>query len=153
MKIEHLCDHTAFSETVAKWLYDEFIVGIRKDVSYEYVLSSVNDCHKQKLPVRLIALLDGKCVGTVSIVVNDLKFRDYTPWLAALYVDPEHRSQGVGRRLVDAVKEAVRQLGYDKLYLRTEHAGDYYRALGWDYIETCKDEFGLNPDVFSFSLV
>ena len=152
MKIEYLCDHIGFADTVARWIYDEFIDGIKYDRSYEDVLSSVKRCRKHELPVRLAALTDDKCVGTVSIVSNDLKCRDYTPWLASLYVDKAYRNKKIGEQLIDSVKNIVAQLGYDKLYLRTEHASGYYRKLGWEFIETCEDSYNLKPDVFMFDL-
>jgi hypothetical protein len=86
VNIEYLCDHIEYAETVARWTFDEFIKGIKTGVTYEDRVKSMKDCHKTEFPIRLIALSDGKCVGTVSIVKNDLRCRDYTPWLAALYV-------------------------------------------------------------------
>jgi len=152
VKIEYLCDHIQFADTVASWLYDAFISGIRDDLSRAYVLSSVKNCHKLEFPIRLIALLDGNCVGTVSIVSNDLKCREYTPWLAAFYVDKGFRNQKIGEQLIDCVKSIVTQLGYKEVYLRTEHTSAYYRKLGWRFIETCADRFNLKPDVFVFHL-
>ena len=152
MIIDYLCDHIDCAETVAKWVYDEFIDGIRDDMSYADVLSEIKNCHKSKLPIRLVALDGDKCAGTVSIVFNDLKCRDYTPWLAALYVAVEHRSHGIGRQLIDRVKKIVADLGYKELYLRTEHTGGYYRKLGWTFIEECDDDFDLKPEVYMCKL-
>ena len=83
MKIEYLCDYINFADTAARWIFDEFIDGIKHDRSYEDVLSAMKNCRRHELPVRLVALVDDKCVGTVSVVENDLKCRDYTPWLAS----------------------------------------------------------------------
>ena len=153
IKIKYLCDHIVYAETVAKWCYEEFVVGIRNDLSYADVLATMNKCYKQELPIRLIALINDKCVGTVSIVVNDLRCRTYTPWLAALYVDSDFRNQRIGRILIASVQSIVRQSGYTELFLRTEHASDYYRKLGWTFIETCDDSFGLKPDVFRLDVM
>jgi len=152
MKIEYLADHLAFADDVATWIYNAFIKDVRDDLSYEQVLLAAKDCHKSQLPIRLIAIIDGACVGTVSIMQNDLKCRDYTPWLAALYVDEPFRKNGIGEALIDSVKRIVKDLGYHEVYLRTEHASDYYRKLGWAFIETCDDHFNLRPDVFKFTL-
>ena len=152
MEIEYLRDHMEHAETVAKWCYDEFINGIKTDVSYEDVLGSVNKCGRTELPVRFIALIDGRCAGTIAIYSNDLRCRDYTPWLAALYVGKEYRNRGIGGRLIEKVKEAAAELGYRELYLRTEHAGNYYRKLGWTFIEECDDDYELRPEVFKFKL-
>ena len=153
MKIEYLCEYISFSETVAKWIYDEFLSGIRDDLSYSDILASIRNCHKRELPIRLIALVDDICVGTVSLVVNDLKSRDYTPWLAALYVDKKFRNQGIGGHLTNRIQDIAVILGYKELFLRTEHASGYYKKLGWVFIESCHDEFSLMPDVFQCTLV
>jgi len=148
MRIEYLCDHIGFADTVARWIYDEFIAGIKVDLSYEDILAAITKCCRQKLPMRLIALVDDTCVGTVSLVQNDLRCREYSPWLAALYVDKDYRNQGIGEQLINAVIDVARKLGHEKLYLRTEHASDYYRKLGWAFVETCEDDYDLKPDVF-----
>ena len=153
MKIEYLADHMVFAEDVAGKIYREFIENIRCGVSYEQVLSSIKNCNRTELPIRLIALADNKCAGTVSIVKNDLKCRGYTPWLAALYVDVPYRGNKIGEQLVERVKCIVRELGCDELYLRTEHTGDYYRKRGWQFVESCTDEFNLDTEVFKFTLV
>ena len=153
MEIEYLCDHIDIADTVARWIYEAFIAGIRDDLSYEDLLTAIKKCHRQELPIRLITFVDGKCAGTVSLVLNDLKCRAYSPWLAALYVDKRYRSQGIGERLVNAVINIAQELGHERLYLRTEHASDYYRKLGWDFVETCEDDFDLKPYVFVLELL
>ena len=153
MKIEYLCDNMIYVEPTAKWIYDEFIDGIRDGVSYENILISRKNSHKHELPVIFIALIDDKCAGTVALVENDLKYRDHTPWLAALYVDNKFRSQGIGEKLVECVKSKTRDLGYKELFLRTEYAGDYYRKLGWTFVESCTDEFNIETDVYKFKLL
>ena len=153
MKIEYLVDNMALADDVAKWIYNEFIKDVRTDLSYEQVLSSVKNCHKSQLPIGLVAIVDGKCVGTVSITQNDLTCRAYAPWLAALYVDESFRGNKVGEQLIDSVKNIVKDLGYSEVYLRTEHASNYYRKLGWQFIESCEDTFHRKPDVFKFALV
>ena len=148
MKIEYLCDNTHFIATVADWIYGEFIRDIRRGITYENILSAIGACSKDALPVRLVAVCGGRCAGTVSIVQNDLECRDYAPWVAALYVDVSFRNQKIGEKLLDRAKGIAAEMGYDEIFLRTEHAGNYYRRLGWRYVESCEDEFGLIPEVF-----
>jgi len=153
MKIEYLSDYSDFTEPVAQWLYDEFGKGIRPSLTHEKMLQAVRDTHKTKFPIRLIALENNQCVGTIAIVHNDLSCREYTPWLAALYVDPSFRKNKIGEQLVERVKDIVRDLGYNEIYLRTEFAGDYYRKRGWQHVETCvDDEYQLTTDVYKFIL-
>ena len=151
-EIVYLCDNIYFAETAAKWIFDEFIDGI-KDRTYEEVVASWKNCNRDKLPIRLVAVIDGRCAGAISIVENDLRCREYTPWLASLYVDEKLRKNGIGRALIERVKEIARGMGYKEIYLRTEHASGYYRKLGWEYVETTNDDFNLVPDVFKWKLV
>ena len=152
-KIEYLSDFPVLTETVACWIYNEFIVDARPGITFDKTLCAVKNTNRAKLPIRLVAFLDGNCAGTVSILSNDLRCRPYTPWLAALYVSPPFRGNKIGEQLVERVKEIARELGYRELYLRTEHTGDYYRNRNWQYVEKCMDdEFWLETEVFRISL-
>ena len=62
--------------------------------------------------MTLIALLNDQPVGTASIFLDDMDTRaDLSPWLAAVYVPPEHRSQGIGTCLVQAIEAVSQQVG------------------------------------------
>jgi len=151
VKVEYLSDNMIQVDTIATWIFNEFIDGIKHDLSYGDILSNIKDCHKQELPVRFAALIGDKCVGTVSLVKNDLSCRNYTPWLSALYVDENFRSQGIGEQLIDTVIDKAQALGYDKIYLRTEFASGYYRKLGWEFVEACEDEgYNFITNIFTF---
>jgi predicted N-acetyltransferase YhbS len=152
VRIEYLSDNILYAETAAGWIYNEFIKGIKTDRTYESVVSAFKNCHKTELPVRLVALLDNTCAGTISIVHNDLKRRDYTPWLASLYVDKPYRGNKIAQQLIERVKNIASEMGYAEIYLRTEHASDYYRRLDWQFIESCEDDYDLKPDVFKAAL-
>ena len=143
-------DHLKHRETIANWIYNEFIRNIRHGITYENVYSRFEAGRPGCLPMHFVALdkETGACVGTVSLVENDLKCRNYIPWLASLVVDKTCRNRGIGRLLIETVKNAAWDLGYETLYLRTETAGGYYRKLGWQYVEQCVDEYGLEPEVY-----
>jgi len=152
MDIEYLSDNIFYARKVAEWIYGEFIKDIRHGLSFDQILLSVKQCYKTELPVRLIAKVDGKCVGTVSVVHNDLVYRNYTPWLAALYVDKVYRNNKIGERLVERAKDVANDFGFDEIYLRTEHTGNYYKRLGWQYVESCVDEFKLETEIYRYPL-
>lgn len=153
MKIEYLADHVNYADTAAKWIYDEFIKGIQANISYQDVLKRYQTGKKTELPVRFIALVDGQCAGTISLVKNDLKCREiYTPWLASLYVDKPFRSKKVAAQLIGRIKETAKDLGYSELYLRTENTGGYYKERGWLFVEHCTDEYEVVADVFKMNL-
>lgn len=89
-------------------------------------------CQRDALPWGVIALENDQPVGCMALLANDLSDRsDLSPWLACLYVVPEHRGGDIARRLGEALEERARRLGYKKLYMWTEHNPAAYRRLGW----------------------
>ena len=62
-----------------------------------------------------------------------------SPWLAALLVLPTFRRRGVAERLIAAVEEKARALGFGHIYVGTgEGSGTPESALykrGWQFIE------------------
>lgn len=88
------------------------------------------------MPIRLVAVSDGKCVGTVTFIDNDFPGKTYTPWLGGLYVDVPYRNRGIGRSLIERVKQIAKDMGYNEVYLGTDNAGQYYKRLGWECVET-----------------
>ena len=72
----------------------------------------------------------GALVGTASLIFDDLEGDPRNPWLASVYVPPEHRGKGIASALVGVVEDAARRLGYARLYLFTTSATALYAAPG-----------------------
>jgi len=106
------------------------------------------------LPVVLGAFDAGEFVGTVAIVErDDLDDVDhFTPWIAAMIVDPVRRGTGIGKELLAAALGRCRDLYFGRVYLWTHDMGDWYRRLGW--IETEHRSFRDVPiTIFSLDLI
>lgn len=151
-KIAYLADHPEHIHTVAEWIYNQWTDKSKKTLD-EVIESFKKRCVKNKIPLTLVALADDKCVGTVTIYKNDLETRkDLEPWLGSLYVSPSHRKQGIGEALTERTIEISKELGFKKLYLRTEEKADYYSKRGWDFIFNAQDEKGIETEVFAYQL-
>jgi GNAT superfamily N-acetyltransferase len=73
------------------------------------------------------------------LVANDMDTRkELTPWLAGVYVAPEHRRQGIGSALVARAVDCAERLGVPRLYLYTPGAERMYSRLGWSPMERVK---------------
>lgn len=82
--------------------------------------------------VAIVAERDGSTAGTCLLVPSEIDpLHDLSPWLAGLYVSPEHRRHGVGSALVRAVENEARMRGHQALYLYTTDAVGHYERLGW----------------------
>jgi len=97
--------------------------------------------NRDRIPLTLIAFLDGQPAGTASIFVHDMDTRpDLSPWLAAVFVAPPYRKQGIGSQLVKAVEGVSQKLQIARLYLFTpDHRPNgrerFYTRLGWSVLE------------------
>ena len=60
---------------------------------------------------------------------------DLSPWLAGVFVSPEHRQHGIGSALVRRVAEDAWMLGVHRLYLYTPSVEKFYLRLGWSVVE------------------
>lgn len=89
------------------------------------------------IPFTLVAHDGATFVGTASVIASDLSERpQYSPWVAAVWVDPEYRERGVGAALVDRAARASFVLGVDRTYLcASRERRDFYARRGWTQIE------------------
>ncbi|WP_028402379.1 GNAT family N-acetyltransferase [Ectobacillus panaciterrae] len=153
MVIDLLKNQADFIHDVSNMIYEEFVINTGSKMTFDDVFTYFSNKHSQQFPITLIAIEENECIGTVSIFENDLKEREiYKPWLASLYTKPEHRSKGVGQKLISETLKIVKELDYKELYLRTENASTYYQNRGWIFVETISDDKGQEIDVFKFIL-
>jgi len=83
----------------------------------------------------LIATRGDVLLGSVSLVdVDAQELAHYDgPWLASLYVAPEHRGRRLGAVLVQALVAHAATQGVETLRLFTAANVDYYRRQGWQW--------------------
>ena len=97
------------------------------------------------VPSALVAHDGATFLGSALVIASDLDSRpQYTPWVAAVWVEPAHRRKGVGSKLVRAGAEMAKRSGSDQIYLCAlppEHG--FYQRLGWHLIEANVTEAGL----------
>lgn len=78
----------------------------------------------------------GEPLGSASLVEHDLpdepELACMGPWLSGVYVAPEHRSLGLGSRLVTSIERCAADRGFARLFLYTETTKCFYLRLGWD---------------------
>jgi len=132
IEIVHISECESHIEVVSKWMQEEW--GTAKN--YEFFHSIVShSTDKQNLPQTFVAIENGEPIGTIGIWRCDMVSRqDLFPWLSALYVVPEYRNNGVGRKLQDHLIKYVKELGFEKLYLYTD-IKNYYEKNGWELID------------------
>lgn len=89
---------------------------------------------ENSLPRWYIMMEDDVIIGSYGLITNDFISRqDLWPWFAALYIEESERGRGLGSILLEHGRREAGKLGYDKLYLCTDHKG-YYEKYGWKKI-------------------
>jgi GNAT superfamily N-acetyltransferase len=119
-----------------------------KDKGYplDYIAGQVaENLSSEAIPFAVVAHDGDQFLGTASVIPSDLDERpEYTPWVAAVWVDPEHRRRGVGAALVQEAAQAAFNLGSDLIYLcALPEKRTFYENLGWQRLEENVGEGGL----------
>jgi GNAT superfamily N-acetyltransferase len=92
--------------------------------------------NRDSFPLTFVAIYQGQPVGMASLRDNDGIRDDLTPWLGSLVVLPDYQSYGIGKLLIDRIKECANTAGFKKLYLLAFDSAipTWYTQLGWQEI-------------------
>lgn len=92
----------------------------------------------ERIPTAFVAHQNKHYAGSTLLIENDLEERPMlTPWIAALWVEPAFRRQGIAGRLINAARSQATQFGHKSCYLHANEAtSPYYAARGFTRIET-----------------
>lgn len=136
LELAYLADHPEAVPLLARWHHAEWGRLIR-DWPLELAESELRShTGRRVLSTTVVALEDGTAVGSASLLEEDMPdMPPLGPWLASVYVAPDHRGRGLGGRLVDRIVEEARALAVQWLYLFTANAQSYYEFRGWQVLQ------------------
>lgn len=110
-----------------------------KGVPLEYITGRVQEnLVSTGIPLAIVAHHGDRFMGTASLIASDMDERpQYSPWIAAVWVEPECRGEGVGSALVNAAAQAAIGQGIEIVYLCASPANSlFYERMGWQRVET-----------------
>ena len=121
-------------DQMTDWLYDWW--GKAEGYSYEavrtYMAYSVQE---QRLPQTYGLFQGDELVGMYQFTNGDLFPRpDLYPWLANVYIEEACRAEGLGRFLLESVRDHAAKAGLKELYLFTVH-DSLYEKFGWTFVQ------------------
>lgn len=106
-------------------------------VYYDPTTDALYELFQQKGSWYLVAEINGKLVGGGGIFPTDGLPAD-TCELVKMYLLPEARGLGLGKRLIESCMEKAREMGYRKMYLETmpelKNAVKVYEKMGFEYL-------------------
>ncbi len=128
----------------ARELLEEYGRSVGFDLSFQDFDGELQDLPGEYAPPTgrlLLAYAGGELAGCVGV----RGFEAGVAELKRLYVRPEYRGTGVGRRLTEAAIAGAREAGYERIRLDTlpsmDAARGLYRSLG--FVEV--DAYRFNP--------
>jgi GNAT superfamily N-acetyltransferase len=132
INIVELLDRPEFIPIVVRWIRDEW-PDSRDDRAVEERLCGSRQ--RGTLPLALVAISGSAPVGFMSLTLYEKGIEQARPhWIDALYVEPTHRGQGLGQRLLQAAEETAPLLGITTLFALTEIPRLYHKC-GWRDVE------------------
>ncbi len=135
----------AISYFQSKWASEESKMVYEDCISRSIVTAS-------PLPNWYLLLDNDKIIGCAGLIANDfISWEDAWPWLCALHIEEEYRGNSLGEVLIEYIKKDTAKLGFDKLYLCTDHI-DYYEKYGFSYAGTGYHPWGESSRVYECSV-
>ena len=99
-----------------------------------------------------VAKADGKIIGMTSVMKEDYyPLPDLYPWVSSIFVDEEYRGQRVSGKLIDFANEYLRNLGFMKSYIPSDHV-DLYERFGYSYVKDITNYGGQEDHLFEKSI-
>lgn len=145
MRIINIKDNPEYKEQFIEYFV---LRWASEDSSDVYIDCISNASRKDSIPNWYLLLDDNIIVGCAGLISNDFISRmDLTPWLCALYIEEEYRGNAYGSLLIEKIKEDTLKLGYDYLYLCSDHVG-YYEHYGFEKIGTGYHPWGESSGIF-----
>lgn len=133
LSIVHLFEAPRAAPELERWFIEEWTPwygpGGAGDAGRDLAACRSRD----ELPICLVALnAEREVLGTAAIRSESVGSElGVGPWLAALLVGNDHRGQGVGTALVEAIETEARRLGFEAIYTSTDTAETLMRRRGW----------------------
>src|SRR5437899_6443292 len=132
VQIGYLADHQEFIPTLAQWHHREWAY-LRPGDSLEARTARLRgSCGHREIPTVIVSFTGGTLLGSAMLLAHDMDTRmELSPWLAGVFVAPDHRRHGIGAAPVRRAVDDATALGVRRLYLYTPGTGPFYSRPRW----------------------
>jgi len=105
----------------------------RSDIE-RHMIETADD---QPLPMAVVAHDDKGYLGSAFLIHSDMQERpQYSPWVAAVWVEASARGRGVGRALIAEAAKTAASLDYRVAYICCRRElENFYAKVGWTIVE------------------
>lgn len=149
MRVISVRENPEYKDQIIRYLQRSW-----SEVLPELYRDCIDNClhSPNSLPQWYVLEKDGQLIGCAGLITNDFISRmDLYPWLAALFIDEDHRGNDYAQLLVEKTKLDAQKIGFKKLYLSTSHIG-YYEKYGWKYIGDGYHPWGEQSRIYEINI-
>ena len=147
MKILSLRENENYRDRAIHYIYSKW-GNVNNYLCYhDCIENSVNV--ESPLPRWYIMVDDeDNIIGCGGLLINDFISRmDLGPWISSLYVEENLRGQSLGAKLLEYIENDAKTVGFDKVYLATDHVG-LYEKYGFVHIGTGYHPWGDSSRIY-----
>jgi GNAT superfamily N-acetyltransferase len=136
MKIVNIIEYPEYLEILCDWHQEQWSYLNPGQTWNQRLAQMQEDLNSNFVPSTFIALEGDTLLGSAAILAQDMAIHlDWSPWLASVFVSPEHRRKGIGASLVKHVMKEAENNAVKTLYLYTPDAEQFYERLDWVILE------------------
>jgi GNAT superfamily N-acetyltransferase len=137
LTVEPLSRFPALKPTIRAWLLAEwpgwYGQGGSGDLTADVEAFARSDA---SLPVGFVVFDDDEPLGFGTLKQESIPSHQHLwPWAATGYVLPQHRRQGVGAFMLQAIVAHARAMGYAHVYCGTRTAASLMQRAGWLHVD------------------
>lgn len=101
------------------------------------------------LPIGYAYYDKDKLVGFCTLKKENLKkYPEIYPWISSVMIFKEERKKGYGTKMLKEIAEKARELGYKRVYLWTDQAPEFYKKIGYTYLQQVEKNEGGYGELF-----
>ena len=146
MKIISVREQPEYKDTAIKYFQEKWATENSMMVYYDCITTCINS--PSPLPQWYLLIDNDRIAGCAGLITNDFISRmDLYPWLCALYIEPEYRGNEYGSLLLEKGKQDAKAMGFDYMYLCSDHKG-FYERYGFTPIGKGYHPWGETSGIF-----
>jgi GNAT superfamily N-acetyltransferase len=136
VRIDYLADHPEALPALERLFQDEWPAYYGADGPGSAHQDLVAYSNRGQLPVGVVAFLGSEPCGVAALKADSIRTHTHlTPWIGGGMVAPQLRRLGIGARLLFALENVARDLGFMTIYSGTSTANSLLVREGWQLIE------------------
>ncbi|MBO7425413.1 MAG: GNAT family N-acetyltransferase [Clostridiales bacterium] len=121
----------------------------------EHLAKLIRDWKFTDWETMFVAKTDGRIIGMASVLKEDYyPTHDIFPWVSSIFVSEEYRGQRISGKLIEAANIYLKDQGFTKSYIPSEHVG-LYEHYGYQYVRDITNYGGSEDHLYEkvFSIV